>query len=66
MNALLTAEMAVWVPEDAVDPASSSPAPALAAVDAAALRSLRLSGTVLAISLLSALSAGVMSMFGTI
>jgi hypothetical protein len=66
MNALLTAEMAVWVPEDAPGlamPSPQQPERALAALDR---QGLRLSGTVLAIALLSALAAGVVSLFGTI
>jgi hypothetical protein len=64
MNALLTAEMAVWAPEET--PGWMAPAPepdhALAALDR---EGLRLSGTVLAMALLSALAAGVISLFGT-
>lgn len=65
MNALLTAEMAVWAPDDAVNGVAPHQA-TVHSEEAPRLRGLRLSGTVLAISLLSALSAGVMSMFGTI
>lgn len=65
MRAQLTAEMAVWVPEDAAIGAVPPQAP-VHPDEATSLRSLQLCGTVLAISLLSALSAGVMSMFGTI
>ena len=64
MNALLTAEMAVWVPDDAPSLAATAPQPepALAALDR---QGLRLSGTVLAMAVLSALAAGVISLFGT-
>lgn len=64
MNVLLTAEMAVWAPEDTLERAAPAPQPdnALAALDR---QGLRLSGTVLAMAVLSALAAGVISLFGT-
>jgi hypothetical protein len=63
MNALLTAEMAVWVPEDTPVLAASAPQPerALATLDR---QGLQLSGTVLAIALLSTIAAAVMSLYG--
>lgn len=57
MNALLTAEMAVWVPEDAL--MAAQPEQALAAADRQAAR---LGGVVLAVALLSALAATVISL----
>ena len=65
MDALLPAEMAVWVPEDAAGPAPAAPQHerALAALDR---QGLRLSGIVLAVAVLSALAAGVMSAFATL
>jgi hypothetical protein len=63
MNALLPAEMAVWAPEDTPALAASAPQPerALAALDR---QGLRLSGTVLAIGLLSTVAAAVVSLYG--
>ncbi|MEK8030150.1 hypothetical protein AACH06_04885 [Ideonella sp. DXS29W] len=65
MNAFVTAEMAVWVPEDLPARAAPVPSPetALAALD---LQGLRLSAMVVAVAMLSAVAAGVMSAFGTI
>ncbi len=63
MNASLAAEMAVWVPDDQPGPGAVQPEQALAALDR---QSLRMSGAVLAVALLSSLAATVLSVFGTI
>jgi hypothetical protein len=57
MNALLTPEMAVWAPDDAVP---DQPEQALAAAD---WQAARLGGVVLAVALMSVVAATVMSMF---
>ncbi|HEX5683626.1 MAG TPA: hypothetical protein VFY73_06275 [Ideonella sp.] len=65
MNASLAAEMAVWVPDDlpSPSPGADQPEQALATLDR---QGLRMSGTVLAVALLSSLAATVLSVFGTI
>lgn len=65
MNASLAAEMAVWVPDDlpGLEAAAVQPEKAMATPDP---QSLRMSGTVLAVALLSSLAATVLSVFGTI
>ena len=65
MNALLVAEMAVWAPDDlgGTGPGAIQPEQALATLDR---QGLRMSGTVLAVALLSSLAATVLSVFGTI
>jgi hypothetical protein len=66
MNAsFAAAEMAVWVPDDlpSLEAVASQPEKALATLDR---QSLHMSGTVLAIALLSSLAATVLSVFGTI
>jgi len=57
MNALLTPEMAVWAPEDSLP---EFPEQALAAADRKAAR---LGGVVLAVALMSALAATVLSLY---
>jgi hypothetical protein len=57
MNALLTPEMAVWAPEDAL---SDPPEHALAAADHKAAK---LGGIVLAVAVMSVLAATVLSLF---
>ncbi|WP_374566904.1 hypothetical protein [Ideonella sp.] len=63
MSAALAAEMAVWVPDDLSGPGAAPPEQALATLDR---QGLRMSGTVLAVALLSSLAATVLSVFGTI
>jgi hypothetical protein len=59
MNALLTPEMAVWAPEDALN---GQPEHALAAADRKAAR---LGGIVLGVAAMSVLAAIVLSLFPT-